>query len=194
MSLCVGSSPRVQATRGLPRSGVSVLSLSAPLGLPAALYGAGPALHVVPVFRSSTAARVRLRLRVVSSPPERPGQPGAWRPLPGRGAPPPSAAPASVSPRASRVCAACVCSPELAPSRDAPGGCRPSRVSGRLWLDAGGLLQCGRAAVSGAASAPFPSPLPPASGGAGRSSAGLLFSGIAQSLSSANSRQCVLAG
>ena len=42
-------------------------------------------------------------------------------------------------------------------------------------------------AISGAEFAPFPSPLPPASGG------GWLFSGIAQSLCSANGWQCVLA-
>ena len=41
-SLCVGSTHRVPATLGLPRTGVSVLSLSALLRLPAALYGAGP--------------------------------------------------------------------------------------------------------------------------------------------------------
>ena len=35
---------------------------------PAALYGADPALSAVPVFGSSTKARTRLRLRVVSSP------------------------------------------------------------------------------------------------------------------------------
>ena len=67
-SLCVGSTPRVPATLGLPRIGVSVLSPSTLLRLPAALYGAGPALSAVPVFRCSTKARIRLRLRVVSSP------------------------------------------------------------------------------------------------------------------------------
>ena len=85
-SLCVGSTRRVPATLGLPRTGVSVLSLSTLLRLPAALYGAGPALSVVPVFGPSTKARIRLHLRVVSSPAsavqaarglgsERPGQP-----------------------------------------------------------------------------------------------------------------------
>ena len=53
-SLCVGSTRRVPATRGLPRTGVSVLSPSALLRLPAALYGAGPALSAVPGFGSST--------------------------------------------------------------------------------------------------------------------------------------------
>ena len=68
MSLCVGSSPRVPATLGLPRTGVSVLSPSTLLRLPAALYGAGPALSAVPVFGSSTKVRIRLRLRFVPSP------------------------------------------------------------------------------------------------------------------------------
>ena len=67
-SLCVGSTPRVPATLGLSRTGVSVLSPSTLLRLPAALYGAGPVLSVVPVFWSSTTARNRLRLPVVSSP------------------------------------------------------------------------------------------------------------------------------
>ena len=89
--LCVGSTPRVPATLGLPCTGVSVLSPSTLLRLPAALYGAGPALSAVPVFGSSTKARIRLRLRVVSSPPERPGQPEAWAASPGCGAPFPSA-------------------------------------------------------------------------------------------------------
>ena len=44
ISLCVGSTPRVPATLGLTPTGVSVLSPSTLLRLPAALYGAGPAL------------------------------------------------------------------------------------------------------------------------------------------------------
>ena len=67
MSLCVGSTRRVPATLGLPRTGVSVLSPSALLRLPAALYGAGPALSEVPVFGYSTKTWIRLRLRFVSS-------------------------------------------------------------------------------------------------------------------------------
>ena len=66
--LCVGSTPSVPVILGLPHTGVSVLSPSTLLRLPAALYGAGPVLRVVPVFRSSTKARIRLRPRVVSSP------------------------------------------------------------------------------------------------------------------------------
>ena len=66
--LCVGSTHRVPATLGLPRTGGSVLSPSTLLRLPAALYGVGPALSVVPVFGFSTKAWIWLRLRVVSSP------------------------------------------------------------------------------------------------------------------------------
>ena len=55
------------------------------------------------------------------------GSQGLGRPLSGCGAPFPSAAPARA---ASCVPAACVCSEELASSRDPPGGrCRPSRIS-----------------------------------------------------------------
>ena len=53
MAVC-GEHCRVLATRGLPRTRVSVLSPSALLRLPAALYGAGPALSAIPVFGSST--------------------------------------------------------------------------------------------------------------------------------------------
>ena len=45
-----------------------------------------------------------------------------------------SAAPASVSARPGWV--GCV---HLEFSRDPPGGCRPSRISGSLWLEPGGL-------------------------------------------------------
>ena len=68
ISLCVGSTHSVPATLGLPRTGVSVLSPSTLLRLPAVLYGAGPALSVVPVFGYSTKAQVRLRLCFVPFP------------------------------------------------------------------------------------------------------------------------------
>ena len=67
ISPCVDSTPRVPATLGLPRSRVSVLSSSTLLRLLAALYGAGPALSAVSVFRYSTKVRIHLRLRFVSS-------------------------------------------------------------------------------------------------------------------------------
>ena len=68
LSLSVDSTHRVPATLSLPRTGVSVLSPSALLRLPAALSGAGPAWSAGPGFGSSTKARIRLRLRFVSSP------------------------------------------------------------------------------------------------------------------------------
>ena len=52
----------------------------------------------------------------------------------------PSAVLASVSACVSRVCAPCVYSWELASSRDPPSGCRPSRISGSLWLETGSLF------------------------------------------------------
>ena len=76
--LCVGSTRRVPATLGLPRTGVSVLPPSTLLRLPATLYGAGPALSAVPVFRSSTKARIRF----VSSPHQQLRQPEAWAHFP----------------------------------------------------------------------------------------------------------------
>ena len=65
---CVDSTHRVLATLGLPRTGASVLTLSTLLRLPAALYGAGPALSAVPLFEYSTKAQIRLHLRFVPSP------------------------------------------------------------------------------------------------------------------------------
>ena len=104
-----------------------VLFLSTLLRLPAALYGAGPALHVVPVFRYSTKAWTRLSLRFVPSL-ARAAQ--AARSLTGAISPGvvrliPSVVPASVSTCASWVREPCVCSWELASSRDPPSiGCR----------------------------------------------------------------------
>ena len=134
------------------------------LRLPAALYGAGAALCAVPVFRYSTKAQVRLGLRFVPSPA---GAAQAARGLTGAlssGAVRllPSAVPASISVCTGWVRAACVYSQELASSRDPPsGGCRPSRISGSLWLETGGLLQFGRECCLWGRVCPFP--LPPAS-------------------------------
>ena len=67
--LCVGSTHRVPATLGLPRTGgVCAFPVYTGLRLPAALYGAGLALSAVPVFGYSTKVRIRLRLRFVPSP------------------------------------------------------------------------------------------------------------------------------
>ena len=154
--LCVGSTPHVPATLGLPHTGVSVLSRSTLLRLPAALYGAGPALRAVSVFGFSTKTWTRMGLRFVPSQPEQLGQPGACQAHSPRTA---AFSPPRPQPRFPPVPARCV---RLVFSCDPPGGCRPSRISGSLWLETGGLLQFadGRGAVSRRV---CPFPLPPAS-------------------------------
>ena len=88
--------------------------------------GAGSVAPEFCAFPASAAQAVRSLTGALS--------PGAARPLR-------SAAPASVSARAGRVPVACICSQELASSCDPPGGgCRPSRISGILWIETGGLL------------------------------------------------------
>ena len=57
--------------------GLTLLSPSTLLRLPAALYGACPALRAGPALGCSTKARTRLRLHSVPSPPERLRQPRA---------------------------------------------------------------------------------------------------------------------
>ena len=90
-----------------PRSWqVCVLSPYTLLRLPAALYGAGPELRAIPVFRSSTKEQTQLGLRFGCSP-ARAAQ--AARSLRGALSPGvvcliPSAVPALVSTRAGRVC------------------------------------------------------------------------------------------
>ena len=66
ISLYVDSTYQVPATLGLPHTGMFVLSPSTLLRLPAALYGAGPALSAVR-FGYSTKARIQLCLRFVPS-------------------------------------------------------------------------------------------------------------------------------
>ena len=150
ISLCVDSTHHVPATLGLPRTGGSVVSPSTLRRLPAALYGAGPALSAVPVFGYSTKARIRLRPRVVSSPAsavqaakglcafsrvrrafslhsERLRQPEACGPLPGGSAPFPSTTCGSGSQRLVRPLPGCGAPfPSAAPTRAA------GRVSGSL--------------------------------------------------------------
>ena len=127
----------------LPRSRVCALPVYTAQAPSCSIWsGLGPALHVVPVFGYSTKVQAWLDLHFVPSP-ARAAQAarsltgslslGAVRLLP-------SAGPASVSTLAGRVREASVCSWELASSRDPPGGCRPSRISGSLWLETGGLF------------------------------------------------------
>ena len=142
ISLCVGSTRSVPATLGLPPlTGVCFPRLHCSGSW---LPYMERALHCVQ-FQSlgySTKARTWLHLRFVPSP-ARATQAarsltvalslGAVHPLP-------FVVPASVSMHVSRVHAACVYSQELASSRDPPNGCQPSRISGSLWLETGGLF------------------------------------------------------
>ena len=94
ISLCVDSTHRVLATLDLPRTGVSVLSLSTLLRLPAALYGMGPAVECGSSFRvlhksADSVAPVFCAFPGLNGS----GSQGLGRPLPGCGAPFPSAAP-----------------------------------------------------------------------------------------------------
>ena len=107
--------------------------------------------------------------------------PGAARLLP-------SAVPVSVSARAGRVPAPCV-SPRPSRRMSTIQNLRRSLI--RNWRPVCSVVG---AVVLGAEPAPFPAPLPPASGGAGPSIACELLSGLAQTLCSANGRQCVRAG
>ena len=158
-----------------------VLSPSTLLRLPAALYGAGPALRAVPVFGFSTKVQTWLGLRFVPSP--APAAQAA-RSLtgalsPGFGAPSPLVSvhllpSAAISAHASGVRAPCVCSLEGAglwprPSRwmSTIQNLRKSLV--RNWRPLCSLVG---GAVFGAKFAPFPYPLPPASGGDGPVAAG----------------------
>ena len=141
---CVWGGEHSQCSRhaGFAPAHGCVLSPSTLLRLPAALYGAGLALRAVPVFRYSTKALTWLVLRFVPSPAQ---VAQAARSLMGALSPGVvhlilSVVPASVSMQPSWVHAPCVYSQELASSRDPPSGCRPSRISGSLWLETGALF------------------------------------------------------
>ena len=136
IAVCGEHSPRSGHT-GFAPTGVSVLSPSTLLRLPAALYGAGPALSAVPVFISSTTARIRLRLRLCLSRPQWPRQPKACPHSPGRDAPFPSAA---SGPGSQRL--ALPLSEHAAPSPSAA----PARAAGRV---SGSLLNRNRGLFAG---------------------------------------------
>ena len=100
VAVCGELSPCSGHTGFAPHRGVCAFP-STLLRLPAALYGAGPALSAVPFSGSSTKARIRLRLRFVSSPPQRFRQPEAWAHSPRVWRAFPSAAPARATGRVS---------------------------------------------------------------------------------------------
>ena len=125
-SLCVGSAPRVPATLVCPAQGCLCFPRPHCSGSrPLYMEGGPPQKRGLGWACPARAAQAARSLTGALSP-------GAARLLP-------SAAPAAVSTRASRVRAPCVYSRELASSRDPPGGCRPSRISGSLLLETGGL-------------------------------------------------------
>ena len=172
MSLaCVGSTRGFPATLGLPPLGAGVCAFpSTLLRLQAALWGVGPALRALPRpmplrFRFSGIPQMRglawacvlcLPHQSSSSSQELNG-----RTLPGCGAPYPSVVPASLPVCTSLVRASCVCSRELASSRDLPGQTLRKSLVGN-WRPVCSLV---RGDVSGAEFSPFPSLLSPASGG-----------------------------
>ena len=141
----------------------------------AALYGAGPALSAAPVFRSSTKARILLRLRVVSSP--RLSGSGSQR-LAGL-----------FPPRRVAQAARCLAhSPQVRRSFSlrGPSAHRRSGLRKSLYRNRG-LFAVWDGVASLGLSLPLSPPrclLPPA--GMGR-----FFSGVSQSLCFANRRQCV---
>ena len=142
--------------------GRALLSPSAVLRLPDALYGAGPASRAVPVFGCSTKALTRLRLRFVPSPPEQLRQPGAWRAHSPRmrcAFSPPRSQPQS-PPARSGVGARCLAT--TLPADVDHENLRRSLV--RNWSPVCSVVGD---AVLGAEPAPFPYPLPPASFWAG---------------------------
>ena len=139
MSLvCVGSTRRVPVTLGLPRSRVCAFPVYTAQA-PGCSIWSGPCvacgssfwvLHrsadsVGPAFCAFPAPAAQAARSLTGA-----LSPGAVRLIP-------SAGPASVSVRASRVHAPCVCSGELASSRDPSSGCQPSRISGSVWLETG---------------------------------------------------------
>ena len=177
VAVCGEHSQSSSHTGFAPLSGVCAFP-STLLRLPAALYGAGPALSEVPVFRYSTKAWIRACVLCLPRP-ERLWQPAAWAP----------------SLRVQR-------SFSLLGPRTPPVGCQRLVFVLRSWplaatlpaadvdhpasqevfrQEPGPVCRVGGGGFSGAEFAPFPSPclLPPA--GMGR-----LFSGVSQSLCFAN--------
>ena len=162
IALC-GEHSCVLATLGLPRTGVSVLSPSTLLRLPAGLYGAGPALSAVPVFGSSTTARNQLRLPVVSSPAS------AVQAAKGLHSFSQARCAFSLCSEQPRRPEARAASPQVWRAFSLCGPCARCRSGLRKSLDRnwGPVCSVRGGGFSGAEFAPFPSPLPPSSSGDG---------------------------
>ena len=129
--------------------GLALLSASTLLRLRAALYGACPVLRVVPQSADLAAPA----FCVFPGPSSSGSQELDGRTLPGFSALSALRGPSlSFCPRQSGACAFSPPRPQPqspptpvgcmrpVPSRDPPGGCRPSRISGSLWLETGGLF------------------------------------------------------
>ena len=155
----MGSSHRVLATLGLPRSRVCASPIYTAQASSCSTWSE-PCVACGSSFGYYPKVQIRLGLHFV---PSLAGVAQAARSLTGALSPGavcllPSAVPASVSMHTSQVPATYVCFWELASSQDPPGGCRPSRISGSLWLETGGLLQFGRGCHLWGQVCPFPHP------------------------------------
>ena len=113
--------------------GLALLSPSTLLRLPAALYGAGPALCVFPALGCSTKARPAFCAFPAPAAQAARSLMGALSLRAVHLLPSASPGPVPACAGRVRVRAPCV-SPQ--PSRR----CRPSRISGSLWLETGGLF------------------------------------------------------
>ena len=166
MSLaCVGCTHRVLATLGLPRSRVCAFPVYTAQA-PGCSIGSWPCVACGSSFRvlHKSTDSVGPAFCAFPGPSSSGSQELDGRPLPGAMCFVLSAVPASVSLRASRVHAPCVCSGQLASSRDPSSRSRPSRISGSLWEPEnrlGACLQFGRECRLWGRVCPFP--LPPAS-------------------------------
>ena len=130
-SLCVGSAPRVPATLVCPAQGCLCFPVYTAQA-PGCCAWNGPCVACsssfqVPHKSADSAGPAFCAFPVQAAPAARSLMGGLL----------PSAGPASASALWSG--APCVCSGGLASSLD-PCGCRPSRISGSLWLETGSLL------------------------------------------------------
>ena len=137
---CVGSTRRVPATLGLPRSRVCAFPVYTAQA-PGCSRGSEPCVACGSSFRvfHKHADSVGPAFCAFPGGISSGGQELDELTLPRCGVPSPLQSQPQFL-RTSQVPAACVYSREVASSRDPPGGCRPSRISGSLWLETGDLF------------------------------------------------------
>ena len=141
---CVGNTRRVPATLGLPPlMGVCFPVYTAQA--PGCSIWSGPCIACGSSFLvfHKSADSVGPAFCAFPGPSSSGSQELEERTLPGCSAPYPLCG-LSLSLPACRLGAPCVCSGELVSSRGPPSRCRPSRISGSLWLQTGGLLHFDR--------------------------------------------------